>query len=208
MDQLRTVDWLTLAAIVLGPIFAVQVQQFLDRRRELKSRRLGVFHTLMATRAARVSQQHVEALNMIDIEFSGRRAFGNRVQTSSEKSVTNAWKSYSDHLNHKYANSELERWVQDGDKLFAKLLFELSRALGYDFDEVELRRNVYSPVAHGQLAAQEASIRENLQRLLSNQSGLAVVVYPPPEKRTEPVEPAPDSVDVPPLTEAPVEAVS
>jgi hypothetical protein len=201
MDQLRTIDWLTLAAIILGPILAVQVQQYLERRRDLRARRLNVFHTLMATRAARVSQQHVQALNMIDIEFSGRRAFGNRVQTGSEKAVTNAWKSYSDHLNHKYRDEEFDRWIEDGDRLFAKLLFEISRALGYDFDEVELRRNVYSPVAHGKLAAQEASIRDNLQRLLSNQSGLAVVVYPAPEKRAEPLPPTNEPLDVPPLAE-------
>lgn len=145
-----------------------------------------MFHTLMATRAARVSHQHVQALNQIDIEFYGRRLIGTRFQTPSEKAVTNAWRVYSDHLNNRYPENELARWIEDGDKLFAKLLFELSRALGYTFDEVELRRNVYSPVAHGKLEQQEASIRDGIERLLTNKTGLIVVTYPPPGSKPHP----------------------
>jgi len=190
-------EWLTIAAVILGPIFAVQVQRRLEAIRDRNNRRLGVFHTLMATRAARLSHPHVQALNQIDIEFYGRKRFGIRRQTAGEKAVTNAWRIYSDHLNNRYPDNELLRWVEDGDKLLAKLLFEMSRALGYDFDEVELRRNVYSPVAHGKLEAQEASIRIGLERLLAGQSALAVVTHAPlaPVARATVAPPA--SLEVP-----------
>lgn len=49
----------------------------------------------MATRGAKVSPDHVEALNMIDIEFYGRRS-GRR--SRAEKSVVDAWKIYLDWL--------------------------------------------------------------------------------------------------------------
>lgn len=189
MSDIPLRDWLTIAAIVIGPILAVQAQRLLESLRDRRNRRLAVFHSLMATRAARVSHPHVQALNQIDIEFYGRRMLGTRVQTRSEKAVTNAWRIYSDHLNNRYPDKEIARWVEDGDKLFAKLLFELSRALGYAFDEVELRRNVYSPVAHGKLEQQEAAIRDGIEKLLTNKSGLAVVTYPPPP--TAPVPPLP-----------------
>jgi len=194
-------EWLTIAAILIGPILAVQVQRLLEGLRDRRSRRMAVFHTLMATRAARLSHTHVQALNQIDIEFYGRKRFGIRLQTAREKAVTNAWRLYSDHLNNRYPENELARWVEDGDKCFAHLLFEMSRALGYDFDEVQLRRNVYSPVAHGKLEIQESTIREGLARLLNNQAALAVVAFPPPESARPPQAPppVPQTPDVPPL---------
>lgn len=181
MGDISVSDRLMIVAVLLGPILAVQAQRLLESLRDRRNRRLAVFHILMATRAARVSHPHVQALNQIDIEFYGRRAFGIRFQTPAEKAVTNAWRVYSDHLNNRYPDGELARWLDDGDKLFAKLLFQLSRALGYAFDEVELRRNVYSPVAHGRQEAQEATIRNAIESLLTRKTALAVVAYPPPE---------------------------
>jgi len=120
LENISIFEWLTLAAIIVGPILAVQAQQFLESVRNKKARRLNVFHTLMATRAARLSHNHVQALNMIDIEFYGRRVLGQRIQTPSEKAVTNAWKNYSDNLNNRYPDDQFNRWVEDGDKLLAK----------------------------------------------------------------------------------------
>lgn len=203
--NVSTTDWLTIAAILIGPILAVQAQRILEGLRDKRNRRLGVFHTLMATRAARVSHQHVQALNQIDIEFYGRKALGVRIQTGAEKAVSNAWRIYSDHLNNRPSDSELSRWVEDGDKYLAKLLFEMSRALGYDFDEVQIRRNVYSPIAHGKLEAQETTIRTGLEKLLTNKSGIAVVVYPPPSSQdpSEELPATPTMQSVPPLSPAP-----
>ena len=179
MFGMTTGDWIMIAAVVAGPILAVQAQRLLESIRDRRNRRMAVFHDLMATRAARVSHVHVQALNMIDIEFYGRRVFGMRFQTPSEKAVSNAWRVYSDHLNNRYADSEVARWGDDGDKLFAKLLFELSRALGYDFDEVQLRRNVYSPVAHGRIEQQDLAIRDGLEKLLTGRQPLPVSVFDP-----------------------------
>ena len=82
-------DWLTCAAIIIGPIIAVQLQKFIERISATKERRLRLFKTLMATRGERVSRDHVQALNMIYIEFEG------------EQNVTGKWKEYNAHLNDK-----------------------------------------------------------------------------------------------------------
>lgn len=101
-------DWVTIAAIILGPILAVQAQKILEGRREKRTRRLDLFRTLMKTRAERISRDHVQALNMIDIEFYGRRIFGRRFQIKKEKRVTNAWKTYNDHLNQRTQYDSIE----------------------------------------------------------------------------------------------------
>jgi uncharacterized protein DUF6680 len=44
----------------------------------------------MATRAARLTPDHVQALNLIDVEFYSKR--------KKYKRVLDAWKAYHDHL--------------------------------------------------------------------------------------------------------------
>lgn len=41
---------ITIVAIIIGPILAVQAETYLSRRREERERRLQVFRTLMLTR--------------------------------------------------------------------------------------------------------------------------------------------------------------
>ncbi|CAG1769847.1 hypothetical protein BAC3_00595 [uncultured bacterium] len=62
-------DWLIIAAMIIAPILAVQIQKFIEARKETKGRKIQIFRTLMATRATPISPSHVEALNMIDIVF-------------------------------------------------------------------------------------------------------------------------------------------
>ena len=88
-------DGLMICAVILAPLIAVQVDKYLEKKRNKKGRKLGIFKTLMATRGRALDPRHVEALNMIDLEFEG------------EKSVTDAWKAYLDHLVNmpKYPNT-------------------------------------------------------------------------------------------------------
>jgi hypothetical protein len=64
-------DWLAIIAI----ISALWIQSKLDERKETRKRRLDIFKTLMATRASVLSQDHIKALNMIDIEFYGDKKY-------------------------------------------------------------------------------------------------------------------------------------
>jgi hypothetical protein len=74
-------------AVVLGPILAVQIQKWLEQVRNKTERKLKIFKTLMTTRATRVSIEHVQSLNMIDIEFLDKEY----------KKVISAWRNYHDH---------------------------------------------------------------------------------------------------------------
>jgi len=62
-------DVALILATVAGPVFAVQAQKFVERVRAARDRREGVFKALMATRGTILSPRHVEALNMIELEF-------------------------------------------------------------------------------------------------------------------------------------------
>src|SRR6185295_14020788 len=92
---MRLVDFLTIAAILLGPIIAIRITTYLERRRESYNRKERAFRTLMATRATRLSGDHVQALNMIDIEFYEKKKWK---KNSKNKAVVEAWMEYLDLL--------------------------------------------------------------------------------------------------------------
>jgi prolipoprotein diacylglyceryltransferase len=52
---------ISIAAIIIGPIIAVQLQKFIEKRTDAQSRRMRVFKILMATRAARLASDHIMA---------------------------------------------------------------------------------------------------------------------------------------------------
>lgn len=173
---LETKDWLIVASTVLGPILAVQAQKWVEVFRERRGRKLWVFQQLMATRAARVSGDHVRALNMIDLAFYGSRPFGIARRSKGEQAVLNAWHEYHNHLNIKADQASMPVWSVNGDELFTNLLFAIAEELGYTFDRVQLKTGSYSPIAHGDIEADQTLIRKFAVKLLSGESALKMEV--------------------------------
>ena len=64
-----------ISATLAGPIFAVQVQKLIERTRAGHDRREHLFKTLTATRAKQLAPRHIDALNMIVIEFEKGKKF-------------------------------------------------------------------------------------------------------------------------------------
>ncbi len=154
---------------LVSPCIAIQVERWIERSKEQKRRKIHIFETLMATRAARTSPNHVMALNAIDLAFNPG--------TPKEKHVLEAWRIYFDHLSNTpdatkdpdtYKQRQ-ETWNQKNEDLFVALLKALSDCLDYQFDEVQLRRGVYYPVAHGEADAAQWLIRDGLVKLLTGQ---------------------------------------
>lgn len=163
---MSTPDIISILAILAGPVLAVQVQKLLERHREHKNKRAEVFKTLMATRGAVLSAYHVEALNRIDLEFSGDKKY---------KKVIEAWKEYFDNLNNrKKSEEDLKTWGERNEELLANLLYEMGNSLGYTFDKVLIKRNMYSPQGHVNVEREHDLIRMGLIKLLSGEISLSV----------------------------------
>ncbi|WP_430232621.1 DUF6680 family protein [Nitrosomonas communis] len=161
-------------ATLLGPILAIQAQKIVERARERHSRKVWVFQTLMATRAARVSTDHVQALNMIDLVFYGKRIFGIHRRSKTENSVLDAWHEYLDHLNTTIEKEKenFSLWATKGDELFVNLLYALAVDVGFRFDRVQLKKGAYSPIAHGELEFEQQQLRKLAIDLLSGRQPL------------------------------------
>lgn len=165
---MKLTDFLMIIAVLLAPLVAVQVQKCLEVFREVRSRKLWIFKTLMATRAATVSQEHVQALNMIDLEFREKRF----------KNVTIAWKTYLDHLSS-YPKEDENRqslWKERRVDLLTALLLQMGRSLDYEFDEVHIKKGIYSPEAHGRIEDENMLIRGGLIRVLYGDAALKMDV--------------------------------
>ncbi|WP_300534991.1 DUF6680 family protein [Sphingosinicella sp.] len=163
---IRWIDVAIILATILGPILAVQAQKWLERRRVIQERRLAIFRTLMATRAAMLSTEHVQALNAIPVEF-----YGNKRKL---KDITDSWKLFLDHHSQDVPTTEV--WMQKRIDLFMDLLFQISQFLGYDFNRAQLSRDIYSPRAHGDLETEQAIIRRGFVQLFSGEIALPMAV--------------------------------
>lgn len=169
-------DALIITATFIAPLLAIQAQKWLERYREDKERKLRVFKTLMATRASVVSPEHVQGLNMIDLEFQGDKY----------KKVRNEWKKYLDHLGNYPTEAESLQpfWGERRMDLLARLLIEMGMSLGYEFDEVHVKKGIYIPEAHSQIENELMLLRKGLLRLIYGDASLNMNVtgFPVVEK--------------------------
>ncbi|MFW6002168.1 MAG: DUF6680 family protein [archaeon] len=164
MDTLGIVS---IIAIFTGPIIAVQIEKLLERNRDAKRRKKTIFKTLMSTRGTVLSYSHVEALNRIDLEFSGKNKY---------KKVIEAWKENFDNLCQTPTDEQLSVWISKCEELLANLLYEMGNALGYDFDKTLIKRNIYSPAGHHNVEHEQQEVRLGVIDLLKGNSSLPMYV--------------------------------
>jgi hypothetical protein len=147
-----------------GPIAAIQIQKFLERRQEQKRFKMNIFRTLMATRATRLSAEHVQALNGIELTFN-------------ERKVLEAWHAYHNHLNTRIGIEPGANvaWGERLIDLFCDLLYQMSECLGYKFDRTFIRSSFYAPEAHSTIEQELNAIRSGFVAILSGQKSLPVV---------------------------------
>lgn len=177
MDFIMSTNFAIICATLLGPVLAVQTQKWLEGHRATKERRLVIFRTLMATRAANLSPMHVEALNAIPVEFYGT---GKKL-----KAINDAWKLHLDH--HTVEGPVTEVWAQTKQDLFVELLYLISQYLGYSFSKAQIKRDIYLPRAHGDLETEQAIIRQGVVALLRGEIALPMAVkeFPATEPNPE-----------------------
>ncbi len=175
---METKEVIMTAAVIIGPILAVRAQKVVESLSEQRERRMRIFRTLMSTRAERVNREHVQSLNMIDIEFYGRvlPVIGTKYQTKKEQAVTHAWKMYNSHLNRQSEYETLEPWLKKSNELFVELIYAMSQCLSYDYDKVQLERDCYRPQAHGEYDEIHFSLLSGLEKVVSGKRPLPMFV--------------------------------
>lgn len=164
-------SWVMIAAVFLGPIAAVQIQKFLESRKEETQNRIKVFKDLMTTRASTLAYQHVSALNMVGLEFRGKQF----------SKVISAWNMYLDHLNSYPDDEELGKvWVDKSNDLLSDLLYEMGISLGFEFDKVHIKKAGYIPKGYADAENEQIYIRKATIEVLEGKRPLPLDIIQMP----------------------------
>ena len=167
---IRLEGWLVIAAVILGPILALWAQRYSERRREERARKLWLFRELMATRSNRLSGRHVEALNHIDLEFDPKR--------DADSKVLTAWKTYLDVLSDTPTDdAQQAARYEKREECFVDLIWEIGKYLGFSFEKRAIKRDAYSPIAHGELEDEQRLIRKGIVELLAGKRALSTISW-------------------------------
>ena len=145
-EKMTINDYLTLAALIIIPIVAVVIAQWLQNRSEKRKDKMQIFKTLMTSRIYGWTPDSVNALNIIDIVFS------------DDEKVRAAWKD----LNDKYrVTNPDQQHLKKIENAQYKLLEAMANSLGYK-DKItwETIQNPYMPVG----MAQQIEAQKNMQQ--------------------------------------------
>jgi hypothetical protein len=180
-------------AIIVGPIAAVTITECLRKRQDERNRKIFIFRTLMATRSAPLASSHIEALNLIEVEFQSSRR--------KEKSVLDCWRLYVTHLNDR--NYPKELWQTKRGELLIDLLYAISVFLRYSYDKADIKNYAYYPVGYEDADFDNFQTRKLWLKILQGeqpfpvwakvQRDKAVITEPVLNGVTEPALPKSDS---------------
>jgi hypothetical protein len=116
----------------------------------------------MATRRVPISQDHVTALNLVEVDFYGA------------KRVEGAWRAYKNHLNASVP--EDDEWRDERDRLLADLLFQMSGELKMAIPALEIFRGGYAPKGWAHREQREHALMEFAYQLSQKQNALPMMV--------------------------------
>lgn len=160
-------DILNLIAIVVIPIAAVLIGQYLQNRAEIRKDKMQIFKTLMTSRIYGWTQESVHCLNIIDIVFA------------DDKIVRDAWKDLYDKYCVQNPDAAQLKKIQNAQY---KLLETISKSLGYK-DKVtwETIQNPYVPDGMIKQWQEQAKSQQAYNTLLNTMAN----IVPKEQKNTE-----------------------
>ncbi len=147
-------DILNLAAIIIIPIAAVLIAQWLQNRAEKRKDKMQIFKALMTSRIYGWTPESVNALNVIDIVFA------------NDKSVRAAWKDLNDKYNVSDPDEQHLKKIQLAQY---KLLEAIANSLGYK-DKItwETIQNPYMPKGMADQIESQKKMQKTYQSVLDN----------------------------------------
>lgn len=161
--------WLTVAAIILGPVLAFGIQHWRDQLREDRNRKRKVFHQLLLTLKVPMAQVHVDAINSVPLEFY------------SHPETIRAWRLYTSHLNNRnMLKNNNQAWGEKKFELLIDLVYEMGKTLRFDhIDKATLRDNLYVPQGYEDREEQFSQIRATLLQVLRGECPVPVTMVGP-----------------------------
>jgi hypothetical protein len=172
-DNFKTADTLIILSTLLGPIFAVQIQKYLERIRQKDETLRKIFTILMVTRGSKMSIDHVNALNSVPIEFYGKK--------KELTEICESWRKYINHLNSDY--NVFNDWINKTNELYNEMLSKMAIFLKYDLSYTQITKEQYSPKGYQDLEFEQTLLRRNLIQILTGENKIKVEFHTPNNNR-------------------------
>jgi hypothetical protein len=129
---LRLYEWLTLLGVIAGPIAAVVISLWVERRRRTREQRLQVLRTLLNTRHLPADPGWSGAINLVPVEFNDC------------SSVMEAWKAYIDCVRYEASPENVHTHYEEMIAKQTTLIFRITRELGFSLPESDIRSSAYA----------------------------------------------------------------
>lgn len=124
-------DWLTFAAIIIGPIVAVGITLWNEDRRRKREARTQILKMLLNTWGVPSDPAFTVGMNMIMVEFNDRP----KIMAARRAYVDQAW-------NTPTAENVAAHDTQMSAKL-SNLIHEITKELGFDIPESDIKTQTY-----------------------------------------------------------------
>jgi hypothetical protein len=128
----KLLDWATLFALFAGPILAVLITLWSEKRRHSRQQQVQTMRMLISTRHLPGDPVYTQAINLVPIEFN------------RQSKIMAAWRAYVDVVRFKpQAGDEKSHYALVIGKQ-TSLVFQILQHLGYDLPENEIQTSAYA----------------------------------------------------------------
>ena len=125
-------EFLTLLAILIGPVLAILVQLRTEKRRQTRDQQAITMRMLVSTRHLVSDPAYSTAINMIPIDFNGVRP------------VMVAHKAFVEAVNFRPSDENRASHDEQIITRQTKLIFAMTKHLGYDLPETDIQTTAYA----------------------------------------------------------------
>jgi hypothetical protein len=128
---MNTYSWLTLFAIVLGPVIAVAITLVTEHFRRVRERRIQIMRMLLATRHMPADAQYNTAINLIPAEFN------------DQKEVMDAWRKYHSLVREHPDEQSRADHTKRTTVAQSALIYQIMRSVGLKLSEGDIQTEAY-----------------------------------------------------------------
>jgi hypothetical protein len=124
-------DWLTLLAIVLGPVIAVSITLWIEHRRRVRERQLQIMRMLLSTRHMPADPRYNVAINLIPAEFN------------SQAEIMTAWRRYHDLVSQHPTPADQPDHQRRMAVAQSTLIYQIMVSVGLKLSEGDIQTQAY-----------------------------------------------------------------
>lgn len=197
MSSLSPADWLTLIAIIIGPVFGAWFATSWGERKNDHERKMHIFRSLMSTRKTPMSPENVRALNLIDVEFNDDsdvlQSWSNLLEDLEATIPKKPYEEISNDLTIEEVKERerlYDQRVNEGrQRLRVKLVQAMGKSLGYNLEQYDISEGGYYPQFHDNIEWEQHNVRSLFSDLYKGIRGLPVSIFDPSITKDNPTTP-------------------